>query len=417
MEIRDYIASQVTFEGLDELQRMALASALSLNIALDGPPGVGKTQSVFAFAKIAGTMVHEKGCSEDTTENQIIGFPRLVEENGATVTAYENGPLAKAMEEGSIFYGDEFNLLRRDKQKRLNSAFDDRRRISRADDVEIAARSGFLGIISYNPTRALSVQDLEDSVADRFVHFHYKYMSAKIEAYIGALKSFDSMASQRPAADAYGIKLEKRAIVMEQGASGRALRFLLYLPDKKVWVNFFSGTPENGIKRSDNTAVGVYYAHRGQERHLFNSARPADETAIAALVQDFSLKVSALFNVIRQMASHGSSALPANVKSIFSGMGEMGQVVVHLPSLRIQSAAVSHLVLLAKMGMDPRLAANYAAELVVNQVCYGKYRERKNGEFANYEIISALAESFGLLIPREATALNTGFNKKVAKNA
>ena len=41
-----YIANQVTYEGLDELQRLILAYLLSLPAALDGPPGVGKTQSV-----------------------------------------------------------------------------------------------------------------------------------------------------------------------------------------------------------------------------------------------------------------------------------------------------------------------------------------------------------------------------------
>ncbi len=45
---------------------------------------------------------------------------------------------------GWIFYGDEFNLLKEDVQKRMNSAFDERRFIDRSDGGQIKALPGFL---------------------------------------------------------------------------------------------------------------------------------------------------------------------------------------------------------------------------------------------------------------------------------
>jgi hypothetical protein len=413
MEIRDYIASQITPEGMDELQRLTLAYILGYNVALDGPPGVGKTQSVIAFGKLVNKNVFEKGCSEDTTENQIIGFPKLIEENGATITSYENGPLTKAMEAGGFFYGDEFNLLRRDKQKRLNSAFDDRRRIQRADDVEIKAKPGFMAVIAYNPTRALSVQDLEDSVADRFLHFHYQYMSPRIEAYVGALRSAQAMGRTRPSAESYAIQLEKRALVLRVLNGKLAARFYIYDPGSSKWFDVFSKkAPELDIDVAQNNLskdqlVSIYYAAKQQQTLHVNSKPIPQGKEIEVLLKDFSLKATGFFNIIRQMTEIGAAGLPPAIKSAYSGIAEAGQLVVHLPSLRVQSAALSHIDMLIQMGMDYNFARQYAGSLLVDQICFGKYRDRKNGEFTNYEIVSVIASSFGLLSNDLVLKLNT----------
>jgi hypothetical protein len=37
-QVKDYIASQINSQGMDELQRLVPAYSLGFNIALDGPP-------------------------------------------------------------------------------------------------------------------------------------------------------------------------------------------------------------------------------------------------------------------------------------------------------------------------------------------------------------------------------------------
>ena len=168
-----FVANQVTYEGFDELQRLLMCRYLGVHTAIDGPPGVGKTHSVIEVSRILGMRLYTKTCSSRTTESHIISYPVLTVREGASITGHANGPLVSAMLEPGIFYGDEFNLLKEDVQKRLNSAFDERRYIDRNDGVQIEARPGFWGVISYNPTQNLTSRDLEDSVADRFVHLHY----------------------------------------------------------------------------------------------------------------------------------------------------------------------------------------------------------------------------------------------------
>ena len=64
--------------------------------------------------------------------------------------------------------------------------------------------------------------------------------------------------------------------------------------------------------------------------------------------------------------------------------------------------------------MDIKLAANYASGLVINQICFGKFRDRKSGDLTGYEIVSCIAESFGLIPPGEIEKVNKRFTKKSA---
>ena len=169
----NYVANQVTPEGLDEVQRMILAYKLGQHVAFSGSPGTGKTNLVVALPKIVQRPLFDTTCDTFMTESPLVGAPELSGSNGATVTVWNNGIASEAAEQNGIFYGDEFDLLPGSVQKRLNSLFDDRRSIRRRDGKEIKAGDNFFGVVSYNPSDKASKRELEESVADRFVHFNF----------------------------------------------------------------------------------------------------------------------------------------------------------------------------------------------------------------------------------------------------
>jgi hypothetical protein len=138
-------------------------------------------------------------------------------QDGASVTTHVNGPLVNAMIDPGIFYGDEFNLLKEDVQKRMNSAFDERRSIDRSDGMQVFAKKGFWGVISYNPTQNFTSRDLEDSVADRFIHLHYERWTPDFKAYVAHKKAIGN--KNLSFAD-FGITLVSRNIVRRPLFSG-----------------------------------------------------------------------------------------------------------------------------------------------------------------------------------------------------
>ncbi len=382
---RGYIANQVTYEGLDELQRLLLARHLGINVAIDGPPGVGKTQSVLEVARILGVEVFTRTCSGRTTESQIIAFPMLYAEDGVSVTRYVPGPLTRAMQEGAIFYGDEFNLLKEDVQKRLNSAFDDRRAVDLADGQVIQARPGFWAVLSYNPTRNLVSRDLEDSVADRFVHLHFGRWPADFKALVSATRG-------RPAASDlvdFNVKLGTRGI-----APGP--KFLRAEGEDRTtrWFDFFTGQeapPPPYVYRVLDTGslLSVGGAVSTVLRDL--GSRALGETELARVLARFT-------DLLQSLGKSGEAPL---LKKI--GLADLREkedlelLAIHESSARIEAAALQHYRFLVSAGWNRYLAQSYAVRLVIDQVCYGQYRERMLREQSVHSLVELIARAMRLL--------------------
>ncbi|OHD18756.1 MAG: hypothetical protein A2086_05810 [Spirochaetes bacterium GWD1_27_9] len=396
-----YVATQITKEGLDELQALFLCYNLRLNVALDGSPGVGKTQSVLDLSKILEVKLFTKICSGRTTESHIISHPVLNEKNGVTITEHQNGPLCLAMETPAIFYGDEYNLLKEDVQKRLNSAFDDRRYIDRNDGVQIVAKEGFFAIISYNPSQNINTRDLEDSVADRFVHFHYKEWHSDLKAYIALNNS--KYGIKRYKYDSFNIELEER------GISKEGIFFVKTKKDEKeIWVNFF--TKEEAKEKPEFT----YYAHK--IKNLSNDDAQTRQTI--KKLEDLTyneIELSRIFSrfaeLVNDLSVTGKSPLLLKIGiDDFNKNDDLELLSVHKTSTRILSAALKHYNYLIEHGFNKYLAQSYSTSIIINQMCYGGYRNRKVKEIPNYEILNKIATAFGLYF--DGNNFNTNLVKK-----
>jgi len=385
-----YIANQITPEGLDEIQRLILAHSLGLHVALEGPPGVGKTKSVYEIAKILGLPLHLKSCSSRTVESHIISYPVLMEKNGVSITEHVNGPLCSAMLDGGIFYGDEFNLLRSDVQKRLNSAFDDRRTVDRNDGAQITAAPGFWAVISYNPTENVVARDLEDSVADRFIHFYYGRWDPDFKAYVSSRIAMGKNNINTDTAQEFNLAASWRAITPQ-------LEFLSGKIEsgKFIWRNYFTGELWNGKPRY------IYRVCVGKS--ITNASLPVaknySSNAFARLISRFT-------EIIYNLATTGKSPIlnENGMKNILDNE-DLELLSVHESSTRIESAALSHYNELLRRGCNAVIAQAYSTRLVIDQICYGQFRGRKLTSLTVHDLVTAIARCLNLL--GEQTRYNT----------
>ena len=75
-----------------------------------GPTGAGKTYPIMQICARENIPLIRVNMTYETTENELIGGFRLDDPNGNTVTVFEEGPVIKAMETGSILLLDEIDL-------------------------------------------------------------------------------------------------------------------------------------------------------------------------------------------------------------------------------------------------------------------------------------------------------------------
>ncbi|WCL50738.1 AAA family ATPase [Leptospira sp. GIMC2001] len=398
-----YIANQVCYEGLDELQRLILAYQLGCHSAIDGPPGVGKTRVIQEVAKILKKNLYSKNCSSRTSESHIISLPMLSVKDGASVTSYSSGPLIRALAEPGIFYGDEFNLLKEDVQKRLNSAFDDRRSIERQDGFVVQGKPGFWAVISYNPSQDMISKDLEESVADRFIHFTFDRWNPDFKAYIAYLSSGkqNDVAIQ----NLFGIKLSER------GIDDRGNFYIKKIVNTSAsWVDFWTGNPSSATPEYTYWVNDHKSIYRGFEQikiktyleNLKGKAYPEVE---------FSRVLSRFTETLYQLKKDGKSPVmkQLGLSKLIEGE-DLESLSIHETSTRIESSAIRHYVAMREKNFHPYLCQSYATRIVIDQACYGQYRNRQLSKTTTLQLVESLAKSFALM------ADNSSFNTKIISN-
>ncbi|UXA20062.1 CbbQ/NirQ/NorQ/GpvN family protein [Mycobacterium sp. SMC-4] len=162
-------------------EKTAFAAAFSrrLPVMLTGPTGCGKTRLVEHMGATLDRPVVTISCHDDLTSADLVG--RFIVAGGDVI--WQDGPLTRAVREGSICYLDEVVEARHDSLAVLHSLTDYRRTLylDRTGEV-VVAPAGFMLVCSYNPGYRSSLKDLKPSFRQRFVTVAMTYLPADREA-------------------------------------------------------------------------------------------------------------------------------------------------------------------------------------------------------------------------------------------
>ena len=178
----------------DEVEVFMTAYEQRLPVLLKGPTGCGKTR----FVEYMAHRIYRQGessikqplqtvaCHEDLSATDLVGRFLLKAEE----TVWQDGPLSRAVKEGSICYLDEIVEARKDSTVLIHSLTDHRRILPVEKlGVILEAHPNFLLVISYNPGYQNVLKDLKPSTRQRFIAIDFDYPEHAEEARIIAHES------------------------------------------------------------------------------------------------------------------------------------------------------------------------------------------------------------------------------------
>ncbi|MEO8627488.1 MAG: CbbQ/NirQ/NorQ/GpvN family protein [Betaproteobacteria bacterium] len=165
----------------DEVAIFEHCHARELAVMLKGPTGCGKTRFLEHMAWRLSRPLVTISCHDDLTASDLIGR-FLIRHDG---TAWQDGPLTRAVREGAICYLDEVVEARQDTVVVLHPLTDHRRFLPIDKTGEtIEAAAGFQLVVSYNPGYQRMLKDLKPSTRQRFVALDFDFPPAEREAAI-----------------------------------------------------------------------------------------------------------------------------------------------------------------------------------------------------------------------------------------
>ena len=165
----------------DEVTLFEQCHARNLAVMLKGPTGCGKTRFVEYMAWRLGRPLVTISCHDDLTASDLVGR-FLIRHDG---TAWQDGPLTRAVREGAICYLDEVVEARQDTIVVLHPLTDHRRILPIDKTGEtVEAAPGFQLVVSYNPGYQRMLKDMKPSTRQRFVALDFAFPPPDREATI-----------------------------------------------------------------------------------------------------------------------------------------------------------------------------------------------------------------------------------------
>jgi nitric oxide reductase NorQ protein len=170
----------------DEVKIFEQAHAARLPVLLKGPTGCGKTRFVEHMAWRLRRPLITIACHDDLAASDLVGR-YLIRHDG---TAWQDGPLTRAVREGAICYLDEIVEARSDTVVVLHPLTDHRRILPIDKTGEtLHAAEGFQLVVSYNPGYQRMLKDLKPSTRQRFIALEFTFPPPEREALIVATES------------------------------------------------------------------------------------------------------------------------------------------------------------------------------------------------------------------------------------
>ena len=165
-------------EQSNEVKLFEHAFQHQLPVLIKGPTGCGKTRFIRHMAAKLELPLYTVACHDDLTATDLVG--RHLLQNGDT--AWNDGPLTRAVREGGICYLDEVVEARKDTTVVLHPLSDDRRQlpIERTGEL-LNAPKNFMLVVSYNPGYQNIFKGMKPSTRQRFVALRFDFPSQDIE--------------------------------------------------------------------------------------------------------------------------------------------------------------------------------------------------------------------------------------------
>ncbi|WP_417856059.1 CbbQ/NirQ/NorQ/GpvN family protein [Xanthomarina gelatinilytica] len=164
-----------------EIEVFEQAFTNKIPLLLKGPTGTGKTRFVDFMTHKLNKELITISCHEETSSTDLIG--RYIIKGAETV--WIDGPLTKAVKEGTVIYLDEIAEARPDVIVAIHSLTDHRKELY-IDKLgkTIKAHPDFMLVASFNPGYQKGFKELKPSTRQRFIALAFNYPNEKDEAEI-----------------------------------------------------------------------------------------------------------------------------------------------------------------------------------------------------------------------------------------
>lgn len=155
------------------------AVALRQPVLLKGPTGAGKTKLAESVSHAFNQPMQSINSSVDLDAESLLGFKTLIQENGASIIDFVEGPVVKAMKEGHLLYIDEINMARAETLPILHGVLDYRRMMTNPFTGEVIKAHPDFGVIAAINEGYIGTSPMNEALKNRFVAVPVPYLNGE----------------------------------------------------------------------------------------------------------------------------------------------------------------------------------------------------------------------------------------------